>query len=77
MSRLISKYLRAGRLSSVHCRGCPRKTLRYEDTLIKRVKQEDPTTSSAEIRTNLSLNISERTIRRRDVEAGLFKILVF
>ena len=72
ISRLISKFLRTGRLSPVHCGGRPRKTSRYEDVFSKREIQNDATTSSGQIRNNLSLNISERTIRRRAVEAGLF-----
>lgn len=50
----------------------PRETSRHEDFLIKRTIQNDPTASSSHIRNRLDLKISERTIRRRAVEAGLF-----
>ena len=72
ISRLISKFLRTGRLLPVHCGGHPRKTSCYEDSFIKIALQNDPTTSSGQIRNNLSLNISEKTIHRRFVEFGLF-----
>ena len=72
ISRLISKFLQTGCLSPVHCGGRPRKTSRYEDSLIKREIQKDPTTSYGQIRNNLSLNIREKKIRRIAIEAELF-----
>ena len=67
-SRLISKLLRAGSLTPVHCLGRPRKTSHYEDSLIKREIQKDPITSSGQIRNNLSLNISkERSAEEKEV----------
>ena len=69
ISRLISKFLRTGRLSPVRCGGRPCKTSRYEDSLIKREIHTDSTKSSGQIRNNLSLNISERTIRTSSKEA--------
>lgn len=72
ISRLISKFLQTGRISPVHSGGRPRKTSRYDDSLIKRTLQKDPTASSSQVRNQLGLCVSERTIRRRAVEAGLF-----
>ena len=62
LSRLSSKF--CGQIAYPH------KTSRYDLMLIKREIQKDPT--SGQIRNNLSLNIKERTIRKRPVEAGLF-----
>lgn len=72
ISRLIKKFLQTGRTSPTHSGGRPRETSRHEDSLIKRTIQNDPTASSSHIRSRLDLKISERTIRRRAVEAGLF-----
>lgn len=64
--------MQTGRTSPTHSGGRPRETSRHEDSLIKRTIQNDPTASSSLIRNRLDLKISERAIRRRAVEAGLF-----
>lgn len=72
ISRLVSKFFKTGRISPVHSGGRSRKTTRYEDSLIKRAIQKDSTASASQVRTSLRLCVSERTIRRRVVEARLF-----
>lgn len=71
ISRLISKYKATGTVDSQHKGGRRRKTTKREDKMIKRQIIKNPKVSSGQIVKNLSLEISERTVRRRAVEAGL------
>lgn len=72
ISRLIKKYQQTGNISTNHTGGRPRKTTRQDDSRIKRQIQSDPTVSSNQLKSQLNLQISARTIRRRAIEAGLF-----
>ena len=52
--------------------GRPRSTTSREDSMIVRSVKKDPWISSVEIQKQLELPVSDRTIRRCAVEAGLF-----
>lgn len=68
---MIQKYNRTGSITPNHSGGRPRKTSLKDDSMIKREIQKHPTASSSQILKSLALSISDRTIRRRAVEAGL------
>ena len=68
ISRLCSKYRSTGKLAADNKGGRPRSTT----SMIVRSVKKDPWISSVEIQKQLELLVSDRTIRRRAVEAGLF-----
>ena len=72
VSRLCSKYRSTGKLAADNKGGRPRSTTSREDSMILRSVKKDPWISSVEIQKQLELPVSDRTIRRRAVEAGLF-----
>ena len=72
VSRLCSKYRSTGKLAADNKGGRPRSTTSREDSMIVRSVKKDPWISSVEIQKQLELPVSDRTIRRRAVEAGLF-----
>lgn len=51
--------------------GQPRKTTAHEDRQIIRISKSDPFKSSKDIKSELGLNISARTVRRRLVQGNL------
>ena len=71
ISRLITKYKATGTVDSQHKGGRRRKTSKRDDKMIKRQIIKDPKVSSGQIVKDLRLDVSERTVRRRAVEAGL------
>lgn len=70
--RVLNRYSKFNSLETLHRGGRPRKTSKREDKYICRIIKKDPWTSSIKIVKDLKLNISDRTVRRRAVEAGLF-----
>ena len=70
--RLCSKYRSTSKLAADNKGGRPRSTTSREDSMIVRSVKKDPWISSVEIQKQLELPVSDRTIRRRAVEAGLF-----
>ena len=72
VSRLCSKYRSTGKLAADNKGGRPRSTTSREDTMIVRSVKKDPWLSSVEIQKQLELPVSDRTIRQRAVEDGLF-----
>ena len=72
VSRLCSKYRSTGKLAADNKGGRLRSTTSREDSMIVRSVKKDPWISSVEIQKQLELLVSDRTIRQRAVEAGLF-----
>lgn len=72
VSRLCSKFRSTGKISVDNRGGRPRSTTSREDSMIVRCIKKDPSKSSFKVQTDLQLSVSDRTIRRRAVEAGLF-----
>ena len=71
ISRIISRFRSSGSLTTVHKGGRPRKTSDRDDKAIIRLIKKDPFVSSKSIATQLSSNVTPRTIQRRAVEGGL------
>ena len=74
VSRLITKFKKTGSCDIEHNGGCSRCTSSKEDALIARSYKKDPFKSSNKVQKDLT--ISNRTIRWRAVEVGLFSSLV-
>lgn len=69
--RLVKFYKSTKSFQTVHRGGRPRKTTELEDSAIIKSIKKDPFISSREIRVQLDLGVSARTIRRRAVDGGL------
>lgn len=72
ISRILSRYRETGSVETTHKGGRPRKSSKREDLLIIRMIKKNPFISLTEIVNDLKLKFSDRTVRRRAVEAGLF-----
>lgn len=71
ISRLIKKLITTGNVEVNHKGGRPRKSTTREYKLIIRQIKKYPAISSTEILRNLDLNITDRTIRNRALDAKL------
>lgn len=72
ISRMIKRYHERGTVVSRCSPGRPRVTTRLQDNLIKRKCTRDPFLPASQIKAELDLPISSRTIQRRLVEKGLY-----
>ena len=70
--KIMFQLRSTGKLAADNKGGRPRSTTSREDSMIVRSVKKDPWISSVEIQKQLELPVSDRTIRRRAVEAGLF-----
>lgn len=70
VEKLCNKFAESHQISNLPGRGRKRATTKREDTLIVRQIKVKPNTSSTEIKDQLNLNVSTKTIRRRLHETG-------
>jgi hypothetical protein len=73
VSRLLSKYNKTGNVNRQEGSGRPRKTNAREDRMIMRLLNKNRFISASDIKSELSLNVSDDTIERRILESGEFK----
>ena len=70
--RLLKKFQTTAMVDVIHKGGRHFKTTAREDSMIVKHLKRDPYKSSNQIKQEIQLTVSDRTIRRRAVEAGLF-----
>jgi transposase len=71
VSRVISKYRRFGTLETQHAGGRPRKTNQFTDRRIVKFVKVNPFASARDTIRHLELDVSESTVKRRLLLAGL------
>lgn len=69
--RIIAKFKKTSQISVKHRGGRPRKTSDRTDNLIIRHVKKDPFISSSKLTEKLQVSVSDRTIRRRLLQASL------
>lgn len=71
ISRIIKRFKSRNTVVTAKRTGRPRKTSKYDDNSIVRLAKKDPFIPSNQIKIDLNLEVSARTIQRRLVDRGL------
>lgn len=68
---ICNKYKLTGKIENLHRAGAPRRTSRQDDSLIFREIRKNPFISAPEIKNQLNLSVSTKTIKRRLNDRGV------